>query len=83
MEWGRGCRVRMIHADYENIIAHMPHANFVDASNTIWAVRGVKSPYEQDLLRKVNNINTKLVRAWPMLALSPESLLNEACTTAW
>ena len=35
-------------------------ANFVDASNTIWAVRGVKSPYEQDLLRKVNNINTKL-----------------------
>lgn len=60
MEWGRGCRVRMIHADYENIIAHMPHANFVDASNTIWAVRGVKSPYEQDLLRKVNNINTKL-----------------------
>lgn len=60
MEWGRGCRVRMIHADYEQIISTMLHANFVDASDVIWAVRGVKSPYEQDLLRKVNNINTKL-----------------------
>ena len=63
MEWGRGCRVRMIHADYENIIAHMPHANFVDASNTIWAVRGVKSPYEQDLLRKGQQHQHQAVRA--------------------
>lgn len=60
MEWGRGCRVRMIHADYEAILAGMPGAAFVDASDVIWALRSIKSPYEQELLRKVNNINTKL-----------------------
>lgn len=87
MEWGRGCRVRMIHADYERIISTMSHANFVDASDVIWAVRGVKSPYEQELLRKVNNINTKLFehayeRLIPGVTTERElynSMVSEAC----
>lgn len=60
MEWGRGCRVRMIHSDYEAIIAGMPNATFTDASDTIWAIRSTKSPYEVEMLRKVNAINAKL-----------------------
>lgn len=60
MEYGKGCRVRMIHDDYNYILSHMPQASFVDASAAIWAVRGIKTPLEQNLLRQVNAINTKL-----------------------
>lgn len=60
MEYGPGLRMRMIMADYNAMLAAFPQSRFVDAARMLWSIRSVKSPLEQERLRRCSQINSRV-----------------------
>lgn len=60
MEYGPGMRLRMVMADYNDVLAAFPGTSFVDAASMLWGIRSVKSPLEQERLRKCSQINSRV-----------------------
>lgn len=59
IEYGEGFRLRMTMKDYEDMRAQFSGADFVDAAPLLWDIRSIKSPLEQERLRKSAKINSR------------------------
>ena len=63
MELGADIHAHMAHTHFTSILQGLPHAKIVDASDSIWEVRSIKSPAEIASLRRATDITAKGVKA--------------------
>lgn len=57
MEMGECSRIHMNFLVMQELFSRLPDAKFVDCAQAIWDCRMIKSPAEQDFLRKATEIN--------------------------
>lgn len=84
MEIGSDMHMHIGRAHADAIIAGLPHAKIVDASDVVWELRSVKSEREIERIRKATQISMKGVKAG-FEALKPgmtEKVVMDIMTTA-
>ena len=59
LELGREQRLNLPIQDYEYLLAAGQELEWKDASETLWAVRMIKSPYEVEMIRKVSQMTAQ------------------------
>ncbi|MGD0688510.1 MAG: Xaa-Pro peptidase family protein [Candidatus Bathyarchaeia archaeon] len=68
MELGVAQRIGMSVNDFERLKQNIPRSRIIDASESLWKVRSVKSPEEIDRIRRATEITEKgIVAGWKTL----------------